>query len=338
METHSLSLTLVLCVLTVIGSSDIEYLEEENEINIDRLDEGDILDVVKNFIAERDPILELYLSLCFLHPQCYQLEVPLLQEDEEELPPPNLTSEPARQLWGHLEARRTESARNLLVGLIRQVQAGNKRMMFQYIKEGVAARGVSIAATRNIIDSIKNIWESVNKDLETAKSKVEELFYVTSVESESQKRNMVDLVGALLAIPSHTRRMYQEAAAEGYQQYVKTGSWNSWKWGETGKKKETEIAKEAKDSVVTERAKKAIDTVVTEANVAKDTVVTEANEVIDTVVTEKAKMANDSVVTEKAKEAIDSVYDLLEDTVVTEKATEATDTVLATEAEETEEA
>lgn len=248
METHSLSLTLVLCVLTVMGSSETEYLQEENEINIDRLDEGDILDVVKNFIAEKDPILELYLSLCFLHPQCYQLEVPLLQEEGELLPPPNLNSEQARELWGHLKARRTESARNLLVGLIKQIQAGNKRMMFHYIEEGVAARGVSIAATRNIIDSIKNIWESVNRDLESAKVSVEELFYITSLESESQRRTMVDLVGALLAIPPHTRRMYQKAAAEGYQQYVQSGSWNSWKPRVAAQAKEAAEAKEAKEA------------------------------------------------------------------------------------------
>ena len=52
----------------------------------------------------------------------------------------------------------------------------------------MAARGVSIAATRNIIDSLKvseyqeyipltrllqNIWESVNKDLDEAKRTVE---------------------------------------------------------------------------------------------------------------------------------------------------------------------
>jgi len=147
----------------------------DNEIDIDTLDDSDILDVVKNFIAEQDPILELYLSLCFLHPDCYQLDVPLLEEqdDDSPQPPPRLESVQARQLWGHLKARRTESARNLLVGLIKQLKAKNKQMMFRYMQEGVAARGVSIAATRNIIDSLKNIWESVNKDLDEAKRTVE---------------------------------------------------------------------------------------------------------------------------------------------------------------------
>ena len=31
----------------------------ENEIDIDSLDESDIFDVVQNFIAEKDPILEV---------------------------------------------------------------------------------------------------------------------------------------------------------------------------------------------------------------------------------------------------------------------------------------
>ena len=33
--------------------------ESENEIDIDSLDESDIFDVVQNFIAEKDPILEV---------------------------------------------------------------------------------------------------------------------------------------------------------------------------------------------------------------------------------------------------------------------------------------
>lgn len=228
MGTQSLGFTVILCVLTVIGITKSEDLEE-NEVNIDGLDEGDILDVVKNFIAEKDPILELYLGLCFLHPQCYQLEMPLPQDGEDILLPPNLNSEQAKELWGHLKARRTESARNLLVGLIKQIQSSNKRMMFQYIKEGVAARGVSVAATKNIIDSIKTIWESVNRDLEAAKNSLEELFYITPLETESQKRTLLDLVGPLLAIPSHTSSLYQSAATEGYKEYIEKGSWNSWR-------------------------------------------------------------------------------------------------------------
>merc|ERR1712083_710318 len=125
----------------------------ENEVDIDSLDESDIFDVVQNFIAEKDPILELYLSLCFLHPKCYQLRMPFNQEDEENEenvpPPPKLDSRQKKILWGHLKARRTESARTLLVNLI---------------KQGVAERGVSVAATKNIIDAVKGVWLSVNRD------------------------------------------------------------------------------------------------------------------------------------------------------------------------------
>jgi len=202
----------------------------DNEIDIDTLDDSDILDVVKNFIAEQDPILELYLSLCFLHPDCYQLDVPVQEEQDLDSPrpPPSLESEQARQLWGHLKARRTESARNLLVGLIKQLKAKNKQMMFRYMQEGVAARGVSIAATRNIIDSLKNIWESVNKDLDEAKRTVEELFLLP-LNSEAHKRSLIDVVSALLAIPGHTEGLYQKAATEGYRNYLDRASWDSWK-------------------------------------------------------------------------------------------------------------
>lgn len=197
----------------------------ENLIDIDSLDESDIIDVVKNFIADKDPLLELYLSLCFLHPACYQLDPPLPQDET----PPPLDSRQAKELWGHLKARRTESARNLLVGLIRQVQDSSKAMMFRHIQEGVAARGVSIAATKQIIDSIKAVWESVTRDLEEAKSSAEELFYLLPLDTGAQRRTMVDMVGALLALPAHLETLYERAGKEGYREYLERGSWNSWK-------------------------------------------------------------------------------------------------------------
>jgi len=206
------------------GSEDIV----DNLIDIDSLDESDILDIVKNFIADKDPLLELYLSLCFLHPACYQLDLPTPQ-DEEAPPPPPLDSRQAKELWGHLKARRTESARNLLVGLIRQVQDSSKAMMFRHIQEGVAARGVSITATKQIIDSIKGVWESVDRDLEEAKSSAEELFYLLPLDTGAQWRSMVDMVGSLLALPAHLETLYDRAGREGYREYVESGSWNSWK-------------------------------------------------------------------------------------------------------------
>jgi len=217
-----------------IGAS-CKTLESENEIDIDSLDESDILDIVQNFIAEKDPILELFLSLCFLHPKCYQLQMPFHQEadyedNEENLPsPPKLDSRQKKELWGHLKARRTESARSLLVGLIKQVEASSKKMMFRYIQQGVAERGVSVVATKNIIDAVKGVWLSATKDLEEAKTNIEELFYLLPMDSESERRTLLSLVGSLKAIPAHLDVLYQRALEEGYQNYVKSGSWNSWK-------------------------------------------------------------------------------------------------------------
>merc|ERR1712032_1474789 len=105
-------------------------------------------------------------------------------EDEDTPPPPKLDSEQKKILWGHLKARRTESARNLLVSLIKQIEASSKKMMFRYIQQGVAERGVSVVATKNIIDAVKGVWLSVNRDLEEAKSNIEELFYLLPMDSE----------------------------------------------------------------------------------------------------------------------------------------------------------
>ena len=78
--------------------------------------------------------------------------------------------------------------------------------------QGVAARGVSITATKQIIDSIKvwstlvypysvgptpphqGVWESVDRDLEEAKSSAEELFYLLPLDTGAQWRTMVDMV------------------------------------------------------------------------------------------------------------------------------------------------
>merc|ERR1719278_2318419 len=112
-------------------------------------------------------------------------------EDEDLPPPPKLDSEQKKILWGHLKARRTESARNLLVSLIKQIEASSKKMMFRYIQQGVAERGVSVVATKNIIDAVKGVWLSVNRDLEEAKSNIE--------------------VGSLMAMPAHLDDLYKRA-------------------------------------------------------------------------------------------------------------------------------
>merc|ERR1719179_53072 len=95
----------------------------------DTLGTDDIIDVVNNFIAEEDPMLQLFLNLCFLHPSCYQLE----------LPSTNTSSSPiSRTSLGmkkNLLARKTETARNILLKMVKQVQERIKVLMFKYIEK-----------------------------------------------------------------------------------------------------------------------------------------------------------------------------------------------------------
>ena len=94
----------------------------------------------------------MFLSICFLHPTCYRLN-----SSTNILSPHSMSSLStlSQELARHLSARRTETARNMLVDEVMTVQKKIKALMFQYIKEGVGARGVSVLATRTIIDSIK---------------------------------------------------------------------------------------------------------------------------------------------------------------------------------------
>ena len=61
----------------------------------------------------------------------------------------------ARDLADNLIHRRTERARNSLVSALMRVQDEVKMLMFKYIQIGVQARGVSVLATKNIIDAVK---------------------------------------------------------------------------------------------------------------------------------------------------------------------------------------
>merc|ERR1719232_2425488 len=153
---------------------------ELNEV-ADNLGAEDIVDVISNFIADVDPTLQLFLSICFVHPSCYQDSPPSAassRSSEARSLDLGLMSPLARDLADNLIHRRTERARNSLVAALMRVQAEVKMLMFKYIQIGVEARGVSVLATKNIIDAVKNIWISVNSDLEYAKSSLQELFYV----------------------------------------------------------------------------------------------------------------------------------------------------------------
>merc|ERR1711875_217210 len=98
----------------------VPQIDSDNDIITNTIDDtlgtDDIIEVVNNFIAEEDPMLQLFLTLCFLHPSCYQLE----------LPSTNTSSSPISRTSLHIKknllARKTETARNILLKMVKQVQ------------------------------------------------------------------------------------------------------------------------------------------------------------------------------------------------------------------------
>ena len=106
---------------------------------------------------------QLFLSICFVHPSCYEDSPPSSSSSGRASEARSLTqpleaapmSALARDLEDNLTHRRTERARNLLVDALMQVQDEVKMLMFKYIQIGVGARGVSVLATKNIIDAVK---------------------------------------------------------------------------------------------------------------------------------------------------------------------------------------
>jgi len=201
------------------------YQEDPKENVIDHeLGSEDIIDIVHNFIADRDPLLQLFLSLCFLDPSCYQLEAPRKLESDQETPSPLIL-----ELEHRLMDKRKEAARNLLVELIDSVVEENRRSMFDAIEEGVATRGVSVIATKNIIDSIKKIWLGVEGDMEYVKSTTHNILFSLMLDSNKKVGSVLDIARALEKVPDYTRKLYKEASTEGYKHYVKNQSWNSWR-------------------------------------------------------------------------------------------------------------
>merc|ERR1712226_1669843 len=93
-------------------ASTLEDLEL-NEIS-NNLGDDDIKDIIHNFIADKDPILQLFLSICFIHPSCSQDSAPsgLLSGGDIDL---EAASPLARDLARNLLERRTEKARNILI-------------------------------------------------------------------------------------------------------------------------------------------------------------------------------------------------------------------------------
>jgi len=204
---------------------------ELNEV-ANNLGAEDILDVISNFIADVDPTLQLFLSICFVHPSCYQDSPPSASSRASEARALDLglMTPLARDIADNLIQRRTERARNTLVTAIMRVQAEVKMLMFKYIQIGVQARGVSVPATKNIIDAVKNIWISVNSDLEYAKSSLQELFHVLDLDMEKDKvRALAEVADIITTIPAKVETLYERATQEGYQDYVRHSSWDSWK-------------------------------------------------------------------------------------------------------------
>merc|ERR1711874_15116 len=189
------------------------YLPDEdirtNTID-DTLGSDDIIEVVKNFIAQEDLMLQLFLNICFLHPSCYQLE---------KASTTNYTSSslsPSSQaIMDNLLARRTETARTILLRIVRDVQEQLKALMFKHIEKGVGERGVSLMATRSIINSIKSIWESLTGDLEDAKSSIQELFYLLPLDTKEQVEAMVEIAEVVQRIPARTEQIMRDS----YQHY-----------------------------------------------------------------------------------------------------------------------
>merc|ERR1719232_1652076 len=120
---------------------------ELNEV-ADNLGAEDIVDVISNFIADVDPTLQLFLSICFVHPSCYQDS------------PPSAASSRASE----------------------------------------------------------------------ARSSLQELFYVLDLNMEADKvRALAEVADIITAIPARVETLYERATQEGYKDYVRHSSWDSWK-------------------------------------------------------------------------------------------------------------
>merc|ERR1711872_213097 len=109
-----------------------------------------------------------------------------------------------------LKKKKTEAARSLLLSLIDQSQKRLKKMMFHHISQGVAEKGFTVSTTRDIIDNIKDIWISVNADLEYAKSSIKELFYLISFETSEQVEALLEIANLVQRIPESTQTKMKE--------------------------------------------------------------------------------------------------------------------------------
>jgi len=62
-----------IAALNELSNSQIPAVNNSAENEKENLGSEDIVDVIRNFISEQDPLLELFLSVCFVHPNCVQV-------------------------------------------------------------------------------------------------------------------------------------------------------------------------------------------------------------------------------------------------------------------------
>ena len=64
-----------IAALNELSNSQIPVVNNSAENEEKNLGSEDIVDVIRNFISEQDPLLELFLSVCFVHPNCVQVRL-----------------------------------------------------------------------------------------------------------------------------------------------------------------------------------------------------------------------------------------------------------------------
>merc|ERR1711915_82028 len=103
--TMTMKLVAGLLVLSAFTKGDTNLPDTEELIN-----SNEIFDVIENVIAKEDPMLQLFLRICFLHPNCYQLDIPQKRDGTK--------SDTVNALEKVLKKKKTETARGLLLSLI----------------------------------------------------------------------------------------------------------------------------------------------------------------------------------------------------------------------------
>jgi len=146
---------------------------------------------------------QLFLNICFLHPTCYQLQSPSTTSSSS-------ITRSSLDMKNNLLARRTETARNMLLKMVEETQDEIKVLMFKFIEKGVGEKGVSLEATKKIIDTFKSIWVSLNADLDYAKSSIQELFYLVPLDTKEQVEAMVEIAEVVQRIPDRAEQLMEK--------------------------------------------------------------------------------------------------------------------------------